>query len=98
MRFFVLSFFFAAAAFAQNAPRAAKVAKLEIRASDSGERMEMTRVQILLDQANFRPGKIDGLGGELRRRRQIGMRPRMAFNPGLASIPAVWLTPIPPTR
>jgi len=64
MRFIVLSLAFATSAIAQKAPQEAKVAKLQAESPDSGARMEMTRVQILLDQANFRPGKIDGLGGE----------------------------------
>jgi len=45
-------------------PRTAQAAKLEAQPPDSPERMELTRVQIFLDNANFRPGKIDGLGGE----------------------------------
>ncbi|MDX2080269.1 MAG: L,D-transpeptidase family protein [Terrimicrobiaceae bacterium] len=35
---------------------------------DAPERIEMTRVQIVLDRSGFRPGKIDGLGGEFTQR------------------------------
>jgi hypothetical protein len=50
---------------AQSAtPIEAQRARLQKESPDSPLRMDLTRVQILLDQAGFRPGKIDGLVGE----------------------------------
>jgi len=45
-------------------PVEAGIAHLGKESPDSELRRELTRVQIFLDRANFRPGKLDGLVGE----------------------------------
>ncbi len=47
-----------------RAQPAAAVAKLDKQPVDSAQRIQLLKVQIVLDRAGFRPGRLDGLGGE----------------------------------
>jgi hypothetical protein len=69
----------------------AKVAKLEKPLPDAPERVAMTKVQIVLDRAGFRPGKIDGLGGEFTQK----AADRYAAASGLARGTLLDLTSVP---
>lgn len=58
------SFFLLSTMEGADSARQAEIARLQKESPDSPERQELLKVQILLDRANFRPGKLDGLGGE----------------------------------
>ncbi len=57
----LLAFFVAAQTQAQPS---ASIGRLDKQPFDSPQRIELLKVQIVLDRAGFRPGKLDGLGGE----------------------------------
>ncbi len=68
-------------ALGESFPEAPRV-MLPKPAPDAPERVEMTRVQIVLDRAGFRPGKIDGLGGEFTQRAADRFARANGFSPG----------------
>jgi len=82
--------------FSLNAAQPVEVeaAHLEKESPDSPARMELTRVQILLDRAGFRPGKLDGLGGEFTQKAADRYCAARGLPPGslldLSSIPSPW--------
>ncbi len=77
-------------------PAEARVAKLEKPLPDSPERIALTKVQIVLDRAGFRPGKIDGLGGEFTQKAADRYAAAYGLAPGtlldLTSVPEAYRT------
>jgi hypothetical protein len=74
----------------------APMAKVERLSPDSAERKMMLRVQIILDRSLFRPGKLDGLGGEFTQKAADRFYRTYRIPPGtlldLATVPEPYTT------
>lgn len=67
---------------AQSTARQAAVARMERPEPDSELRIHLASVQVALDRAGFRPGKIDGLGGEFTQKAADRLNQARGLPPG----------------
>jgi len=67
---------------AQTSVQKAPVARMETPAPDSDLRILLASVQVVLDRAGFRPGKIDGLGGEFTQKAADRLNQSRGLPPG----------------
>ncbi|MFY8215690.1 MAG: L,D-transpeptidase family protein [Chthoniobacterales bacterium] len=67
---------------AQSSARVAAAARIEKPDADSDLRIHLASVQVVLDRAGFRPGKIDGLGGEFTQKAADRLNQARGLPPG----------------